>query len=361
MMTDGAGPVDGVEEVLISADSHVLEPPDLWKERLPAAFRDDAPVYPPLEIGQTHQAHPGGWDPRERLKEMAVDGVNGEVLYPSFPLDQYSITDPALQEACFHVYNDWLLDYCSVAPDRLFGIGMISAYNVEHAIQEMERCKRGGLCGVLIWQVPPPELALNKPHYEPFWAAAQDLEMPVNIHILTGEPYPHRQPGEERPERPRGPAAPNFRDRVNIKILYASNMLGDIFSSGALERYPGLKIVIVENEVSWLPFFVTKFDEYARRAGEDSTLTMLPSECFRRQVFATFFNDPAAAWFLPQWGVDNCMWSNDYPHPNSTWPNSRDIIARDLGHLSAGDRGKLVRENVARLYNLPILTSVGAA
>ena len=147
---------------------------------------------------------------------------------------------------------------------------------------------------------------------------------------------------------------------MNIKILYASNMLGDILSSGALERYPGLKIVIVENEVSWLPFFVTKFDEYAKRAGEDSTLTMLPSECFRRQVFATFFNDAVGGHNFDWWGVDNCMWSNDYPHPNSTWPNSREIIARDLGHLSAGDRGKLVQGNVARLYNLPVPAPVAA-
>src|SRR5437899_5910168 len=132
-------------ETLISADSHVLEPPDLWQRQLPPSFRDAAPVYPPLQVGGAHQAHPGGWDPKERLREMAIDGVSGEVLYPSFPLDQYSITDPALQEACFRVYNDWLLAYCSVAPDRLFGIAMISCYNIDNAVAELERCKRAGM------------------------------------------------------------------------------------------------------------------------------------------------------------------------------------------------------------------------
>jgi len=346
-----------VDGVLISADSHVLEPPDLWERRLPAAFKDDAPIYPPLQLGGAHQAHPGGWDPKARLIEMATDGVSGEVLYPSFPLDQYSITDPSLQEACFRVYNDWLLDYCAVAPDRLFGIAMISVYNIDHAIQEMERCKRAGMVGGLIWQVPPAGFELTSHHYEPLWAAAQDLEMPINVHILTGEPYTH-QPVRER--APRTTTAPSFRDRVNIKIFYASNTLGDIFASGALERYPRLKFVIVENEVSWLPFFVTKFDEYARRAGKDWSLEMLPSDYFHRQVYATFFNDPAAAWFLPSWGVDNCMWSNDYPHPNSTWPHSREVIDRDLGHLPAEAQAKLVRENVARLYNLPVLSPVAA-
>ncbi len=349
-----------MEEILISADSHVLEPVALWRERLPARFKDDAPVYPPLELGGRHQAHPGGWDPKERLKEMAADGVSGEVLYPSFPLDQYSIKNPTLQEACFRIYNDWLLDYCAVAPHRLFGIAMISTYDIDHAIEELERCKGAGLRGCLIWQVPPDELPLHSPHYDRFWAAAAELDMPVNIHILTGEPYPHHQPQAAPPRRGRN-IVQTFRDGVNMKILYATNALGDIFASGALERYPSLKIVLVENEVSWLPFFITQYDKYAGRGVPDSPLKMLPSEYFRRQVFVTFFNDAASGWFLPRWGVDNCMWSNDYPHPNSTWPHSREVIARDLGHLPAEDRDKLVRGNVSRLYNLPALVPVEVA
>jgi len=338
-----------VDELLISADSHVLEPPDLWRTRLPAPFKDDAPVYPPLQVGGSHQAHPGGWDPHERLKEMAVDGVSGEVLYPSFPLDQYSIKNAALQEACFTVYNDWLMDYCAVAPDRLFGIAMISVYTIDHAVRELERCKRAGMVGGLIWQVPPTGLELSSDHYEPLWAAAQDLEMPINEHILTGEPYPH-QPARER--APRTTTVPSFRDRVNIKILYASNTLGDFLASGALDRCPRLKFVIVENEVSWIPFFITKFDEYATRAGKDWPLTMLPSDYFHRQVYATFFNDYVGGQALSWWGQDNMMWSSDYPHPNSTWPHSRETVARTLGHLTPECRDKVVRSTAAKLYNI---------
>ena len=107
------------EELLISADSHVIEDSHFWKNRLPAAFKDQAPVFPDREVGGSFQAHPGGWDPNERVKEMAVDGVSGEVLYPSFAMNLFGLQDAALQEACFRVYNDWLLEYCSVAPDRL--------------------------------------------------------------------------------------------------------------------------------------------------------------------------------------------------------------------------------------------------
>lgn len=94
------------DELLISADSHVIEDPHFWEQRLPASFKAQAPVFPEREVGGLFQAHPGGWDPHERVKEMAVDGVSGEVLYPSFALDLFGLQDAALQEACFRVYND---------------------------------------------------------------------------------------------------------------------------------------------------------------------------------------------------------------------------------------------------------------
>lgn len=348
---------------LISADSHVVEDPQLWKKRLTASFRNSAPTYPPLGVGGHFQAHPGGWDPNERLKEMVVDGVSGEVLYPSFAMDQYSLEDAALQEASFRVYNDWIIEYCSAAPERLFGIGMISTYDISQAITELKRCKRAGLKGGLIWQVPPDELAFSTDHYERFWAAAQDLEMPISLHILTGAPYkpqPVDDPALAGAERPRRTAVQSMRGATNMKLLYAANALSDIILSGVLERFPRLKIVFVENEISWIPFYLAQYDKYLSRGTMDSPLTMQPSEYFARQVYATFFNDPPAAWILSHWGMGNCMWSNDYPHPNSTWPNSREVIARDLGHLASEDRTRLTTGNVSALYGLPAIAPLTA-
>ena len=151
--------VSGIKDLLISADSHVVEDPDLWKSRLSAGLRDSAPSYPPLSVGGAFQAHAGGHDPHERIKEMAVDGVSGEILYPSLAMDQYSLEDAKLQEACFRVYNDWIIEYCSVAPDRLFGIAMISTYDADNAVAELQRCKNSGLRGAMIWQAPPEQLA----------------------------------------------------------------------------------------------------------------------------------------------------------------------------------------------------------
>ena len=132
------------EELLISADSHVIEDPHFWENRLPAAFNDQAPVFPEREVGGLFQAHAGGWDPHERVKEMAVDGVSGEVLYPSFAMNLFGLQHVSLQEACFRACNDWILEYCSVAPDRLYGVSCIRTYDMDHGVAELERCRKAG-------------------------------------------------------------------------------------------------------------------------------------------------------------------------------------------------------------------------
>src|SRR4051794_3285501 len=177
-------------DVLISADSHVAEDPDFWVDHLPAKYRDAAPRFPKREIGNSRfEGKTGGYDPHERLKEMAQDGVSAEVLYPSLGLRLYGMDDAELQEACFRTYNDWLLDYCSVALDRLLGVACISAYNIDHAVAEMERTRKAGMVSAMIWQAPHPDLPLHSPHYEKLWAASQDLDMPISFHILTGFNY----------------------------------------------------------------------------------------------------------------------------------------------------------------------------
>jgi hypothetical protein len=125
---------------------------------------------------------------------MAVDGVSGEVLYPSFAMNLFGLQDAALQEACFRVYNNWILEYCSVAPDRLYGVSCIPTYDINHGVAELERCRKAVLLGALVWQAPPPELSFATNHYERLWAAAQDLEVPISLHILTGQPFPWPRP-----------------------------------------------------------------------------------------------------------------------------------------------------------------------
>ncbi len=342
------------KEILISSDSHVSEDGDLWADRLPAKYRDAAPRFPRRQEEGTgrFEGKTGGWDPAERLKEMATDGVSAEVLYPTLGLRLFGMDDAELQEACFRVYNDWLLEYCSGALDRLLGVACISAYNIDNAVAEMERTRKAGMISALIWQAPHPDLPLYSEHYNKLWAASQDLDMPISLHILTGHNYSKNGLG---PTSNRA-GVEHYRGSVNLKTIDAMNAFFDLIFYGVLERYPKLKVVNVENEIGWIPFFLQQWDYYYRRFGKTNPppITQTPSDYFYRQIYVTFFDDAVGGHSFDWWGVDNCMWSNDYPHPNSTWPNSRNVIARDLGHLSADVRKKLVCDNVARLFNLKV-------
>ena len=140
---------------------------------------------------------------------------------------------------------------------------------------------------------------------------------------------------------------------VPVQNIFISGAARMIFS-GVLDRYPRLKVVSVENEVGWIPFWLDKCDKaYKRhRHSEKVPMTKLPSEYFAEQIYATFFNDHVGGKMFSWFGVDNCMWSNDYPHQNSTWPHSRDVIARDMADLPAASRDKLLNSNVRKLYKL---------
>ena len=214
----------------------------------------------------------------------------------------------------------------------------------------MGRCKKLGLRGAMVWQAPHPDLPFSSDHYERFWAAAQDLEMPVSLHILTGHSYFNQQrPGLE-----------SYRGSVNLKLLDAANALFDITFTGVFDRYPRLKVGLVENEAGWLPFLLQQWDYYFRRFRDTNPppIAREPSEYFNNHVWATFFNDSVGGRNLAWWGQDRCMWSNDHPHPNSTWPNSRAVIERDLGHLPSDVLAKLKWGNVSRPYDL---TGIGTS
>jgi predicted TIM-barrel fold metal-dependent hydrolase len=279
---------------------------------------------------------------------MAVDGVCQEVLYPSFALSFFSLKNAELQQACFRAYNDWLSDYCSVAEDQLFGIAALSTYNIEHAVAELNRCKTLGFVGAMVWEVPPSDLAFSTDHYDPLWQAAADLEMPMSLHILTGEGYEPRGEGPT-PRRSLSVASRH----VNDLIFETTNALADMIGSGALDRFPTLRLVLVECEASWIPSYLSQWDKYFNRQNVDSPMAEPPSAYFTRQVYATFFNDPTIADVLAESCMQKCMWSNDYPHPNSTWPNSRMIIERDLGGLPEAQVERLVRGTARDLYQLP--------
>ena len=205
------------------------------------------------------------------------------------------------------------------------------------------------LKGALVWHVPHPDLPFTSSHYDRLWDAAGELRMPINLHILTGFSYARNQGAQTGVEL--------FRGSVGWKLIDAINTMFDFIFHGILHRFPKLQIVLAENEIGWVPWVLQQWDYYALRFADRTPLPsgIQPSESFAKQVYCTFFNDAfGARSFQWGWGVDNCMWSNDFPHGNTTWPNSREIIARDLSMLPDTVRSKLLWENVTRLYGLTL-------
>jgi len=343
-------------ERLFSADSHVVEPADLWRQQLAPVHRAALPEMP----GKGFDRHPGGSDANARLEAMAADGVCGEILYPSLALHLFAMECPAAQAAAFRLYNDWIHAYCQVAPDRLFGIACLSAYDIHAAVEELERCRGFGLRGAMLWQSPNPALPLHSSHYEPLWQAAAATGTPLSFHVLTGF-----HGGAPIPELPSWD--PLLRRCVAEKLDTAIDLLYTLIFHGVLYRHPDLRIVLVENGIGWIPWLLQRWDHYARRFQDRLPFScgLLPSDLFRRHVFCTFLaDDQGCAALRGGWGMHNCLWSSDFPHGESTWPESGLLVERELGALSADARALLLRDNVCELYDLKLpsmlMTSVPA-
>src|SRR5499433_1633470 len=332
---------------VISSDNHVFEPPDLWTSRVKPAFKDRVPqlvreydgdwwycdghrvigLSPGAQTGMRFEApekmvrtttfdkvRRGGYVPEEHLKDMEADGVDVSIVYPTVGLLLYSVPDSALLSEIFRAYNDWLAAFCTAEPKRLKGIAMINVDEVQEGIKELERCAKMGLAGGMITVYPPEGKGYDHPMYEPLWAAAQYLDIPIGMHIATNRPGPGQDFALEDRNRVRNSFLANADHWVRMS-------LGDMIFSGVFERYP-----IKE--------------------------AMLPSDYFRRNVFAGFQEDAMGIRDRHIIGVDNLLWGSDYPHVESTFPRSRQIIEEVLGDCTEEEKAKIAGGNAARIYHL---------
>jgi predicted TIM-barrel fold metal-dependent hydrolase len=331
-------------DYMISADSHATEPESLWDE-LPSDIRKRLPLF----IGRGKRPD-GASDPKFRLRDMDEDKLAAEVMYPDHGLAIFA-GDPDVQKAAFRLYNDWLADFCKAAPKRLFGITCLQAYDIDEAIREMQRGYDMGLYGGLIWQVPDPKLPFSSLHYEKLWSAAEEMNQPINLHILTGFNYARTRTTDP---------TQRVREQANIKMNEINEILFDFVWTGVFERHPKLKLGLIESEIGWLPFLLQQWDYYFdrnRKATPDLAhykINRLPSEIFQEHVYATFMDDQVGCKALNEWGERNCMWSSDYPHPNMTWPDSRAFAARQIGALPREKQERLLSRNVIELYGLKV-------
>ena len=370
---------------IVSSDDHVYEPKDLWTSRVEPRYLDRAPRVIRLDSGDdwwyadgvkgqgVHQGgsqagvrfddpsklsqsgtfdedvRPGGYIPEEHVKDMDLDGIGVGINYPSVGLQLYcTVADSELFREICRVYNDWLAEFCSAYPRRLKGVAMLDVDDVSLAVRELERCASLGHVGAMITCYPPEERQYDLPEYEPLWAAAQDLEMPLSLHFATNRPGPGQQ----------------LMFLETVRLSWQANIdhwtrmsLGHMIYSGVFERYPKLQVGSIEMELSWVPHFLDRLDyNYTQRGITDDTYRfredMLPSDYFHRQVFLGFQEDTLGIRLREFIGVDNLLWGADYPHPEGTFPYSRQVLEEILADCTEDEQAKIVGGNARRVYRL---------
>ncbi len=363
---------------VVSADSHVLEPHDLWTTRMAGGpFADRAPHMVeheehghlfvidglrPFPIGLAGAAgkasselrasgdtadslRAGGWDPAARLEDMDTDGVAAEVLYPSVGMTLAQSKDREYQVACVQAYNDWLADFCAAGKGRLVGLAMIPTIDAEAAVAEIERAAAKGLRGAMVSGVPASG-HYAEARFDPMWAAFADAGWPVSFHILTGA----------------GGGDPTLGSKLGMMTVMSvvhqvQQTLALLIFGRVFDRHPTLKVVSAEHDAGWVAHYAYRLDQMWERhhnwLGRGSAgLERNPSEYLRTNTWFTFQKDPVAVETRERVGLDRLLWASDYPHSDSTWPHSLKVIERDFAGVPDAELHAIVAGNATALYGL---------
>lgn len=369
---------------IIDCDAHVNEPPDLWLERLPSKWKDRAPQvrhddngdlwifdggrekwpvgltavaglsyfdYKPMGITYASM-RPGSFDTRARLDDMDADGIYAQILYPSVTLRGARIysQDRDLQVACVRAYNEWLLEFCEDSGGRLIGQAILPTANLEDAIAELEWALENGHRGCVISSFPNGSLD-PKPEDDKFWALAEEAGVPIAVHIgsfVRGSLAGRRESWSSLAFV--GMAALTKAGGQTLPVVC------DILFSGIFQRFPRLQIVLVESNIGWIPTLLEQSDDMFRRyrwyTGAANEQKEMPSDIFFRNFWASFMVDTVGMDLRHRMNVDHMMWSTDYPHSGSDWPDSRVTIERVFRDVPVGEVKKMLHTNCKALYGL---------
>ncbi len=372
---------------IIDIDTHFTEPPDLWTARAPSALRDRAPrvedkdgvqrwiidkdqmLSPPgfcvvkqdgekirgrFSLARFEEMSAAASEPQARLELMDELGLHTQILYPNIlgfaGNSLMRLGDEKLRNFCISGYNDGIADFQAAGEGRLYPQCLLPFWDIDLAVKELLRCKELGLVGFTMtdapesWKLP----YLHEPHWDPLWSTAQELGMPVNFHIGSGG---FGSPAWRGLEGQRSLAAMSV-------MLFMANVrcLTNLIFSGLLDRYPELNFVSVESGIGWIPFMLEaceyQVDENFER-GKGPKLR--PTEYFHRQIFASFwFEKHTVERTIELLGDNNVMFETDFPHPTCLYPNVREHVEASLAGLSEKAQRKVLYENAARVYQLPL-------
>jgi predicted TIM-barrel fold metal-dependent hydrolase len=390
---------------IVSVDDHVVEPPHLWGTWLPDKFRERGPrverrgiglmrhvgggayeqtfddegplgdcwIYEDLVyINKRHVAavgfdrdqmeavpitydemRPGCYDPKARLEDMDLNWVEASLSFPTFPRfcgqTFLEAKDRELALACVHAYNDWMVDeWCGDSGGRLIPLCLVPLWDPQLAAAEVERNAARG-CHAVCFSEIPPHLGLpsiHSGHWDPFFAACQDTDTTVCMHIGSSSKMPATSSD--------APVA------VAATLSFNNSMasLSDFLFSGVLVRMPRLKLAYSEGQIGWLPYILERADDVWRDhrawAGVKELVPEPPSTYYYRQVFGCFFKDRHGLESLARIGVDNVTFETDYPHTDSTWPDTKQIATEMTAGLPDDAVYKIMRGNAIRMLSLDL-------
>jgi predicted TIM-barrel fold metal-dependent hydrolase len=376
----------------ISSDSHIQLRPEEYAHWVPQKYRDRLPKTVKLPNGGDGTQHEDGsityggtahfcghtpedfdptilrtdqeagyGSPQERLKEQDIDGVDAEILY-SFGGSRGR--DPEMARAVAHAYNSYLAEeFCSVAPDRLLGIGVLANRGVDEDVAELEHIKELGLRGALLGVYPSGERYPTQED-DKFWAAAVEMDVPISVHTSMS-----LRQGTRGEFMIKYPIEPEGYDRPPICLVdrmsrYGTRHCGcleltQMIMTGVFDRFPSLKIYWAENQIGWIPIFMEQMDMiyeanrfWAQRLLGLKPLARRPSEYVREHAYWGFFDDPIGVKNRHEVGVDHIMWGSDFPHEVSRWPHSQELLREQLAGVPEDEKRKMTSKNVVNFFHL---------
>jgi predicted TIM-barrel fold metal-dependent hydrolase len=360
--------------LMVSADCHVNEPPNLWVERIEETYRSRLPRievdangvkwsvvegYAPTKLRDLRmqgedleRSKVGNRDPEERLRDHARDGIDAEVIFPNRGLQVWATPDPVFSQAMCRVYNTWAWEVFGAHNDRMSPLACIATGDLDGAIAEIKRVAKLGFRGLSLPCKPtwgpgrPEDPNYNQPVFEPLWACIQDAGLPMTFHVSTGK--------DPRGAKGNGGAVINY---VVHSLAPTAEPIVHLCSSGVLDRFPGLRFASIEAGIGWVPWMLRAMDEAYEHHHfwAFPKLKMMPSEYFRQNGAASFQEDPPGIDLMREHRLENnFLWANDYPHHEGSWPHSEQAIERTMGKLTDGERAKVLGLNAAKFFNFDV-------
>ncbi|MEC7369563.1 MAG: amidohydrolase family protein [Pseudomonadota bacterium] len=386
------------EHAVIDVDTHITEPPDLWTSRVAGKWHDLVPHIervkdrdfwfingkrglapgavsmagyngrPPNEFPATYQdISASAYDAKARLVHMDEQGIYAQVIYPNvggFGSQNFlTMKDKELKLACVKAYNDFLIEWTSASPERLLAVCALPFWDIAESVAEISRCAALGHRSVLFPSQPQDfkQPDLSDTYWDPVWECAQSFDLPISFHI-GGQAALGVKEGEFSPRG--GPMGRKAKFARYSALAFIGNGLGisELICGGVCHRFPTLKFVSVESGAGWIPTLLEALDWQWHNAGvvfEHPEYDLLPSEYFRRQIYACFWFERDMLARAAQLYPDNLMYETDFPHPTSMSPGPATIAVapREYARQAFADMpgdliGKLLHDTAARVYHV---------